>query len=1584
MGFMRQTWTLTRKTLLVFYVRHWFTTTVRAFIAPIIFMFFISYSKNFFVAPSDYGVGSATPVRDFASAFNAATPNRRTIPLVNNGYTGGEIGRLIDQIAEPMRAAGADVQILEDETELLTICRSSLRGVTNCYAGASFHSSPTEGPGGLWNYTIRADGALGERIFVNDEDNDGQIYTLPFQHLVDSTIASINGTTLPSEVNEYPFTTRTSEEREDNIRRLYMNSLINILALAYLIGIINVCYQLTGLMATERELGISQLIEAMTPNARGWYTQAARLISTHLAFDIVHFPGWVVMSLIVSRLTFPNSSVAILIGLHILAGLSLSSWSIFGAAFFRKAQLSGIAVVIGSIVLAIIAQIAVGRSGTGAVAVTGLLFPPMTYTYFIIYLARWERFDLAANLGEAAPENPWRLPGIALWIFFIVQIIVYPVLAALVERTLYGTGSKERKMVFNPADPSKAIKINALSKTFLPGWWQRTVYSRLGGKKAEPVRAVVDLTLTVLQGQIMVLLGANGAGKSTTMDAIAGLTTISSGSIEVDGTGGVGLCPQKNVMWAELTVFEHIELFNALKTTGRKDSKDQIRDLAEACDLGHKLHARSKTLSGGQKRKLQLAMTFTGGSRVCCVDEVSSGLDPLSRRKIWDILLAERGRRTLLLTTHFLDEADVLSDYIAIMSKGVLKAEGGAPQLKHQYGGGYRVHIYNTLNFNPPTEFASVPRQVLYDQTVYTLPDSAQAAKFVGRLEKEGIHNYQVNSPTIEDVFLKLAEEVKSDLPNSQGTALPVQSGSEPKLGDELLLSEAPSEVKSADAGPQLYTGKPTTMLRQTWILFRKRLTILGRNKLPYAAAALVPIIAAGLVTLFVRDFSPLACSPGASASSPRRRSFARDVRRPNIPIGPSSAVSVDGLASALGINPDSFQLVETLAEFNQYIVDNYPTVSPGGFFLGDTPVFAYIGELFTYWGVFTQNLLDNALAGTRIATGYQEFASPFAPSAGDSLQLILYFGLAMSAYPGFFALYPTMERLRGVRALHYSNGIRATPLWLAYVCFDFLIVLVISVVAIGIFVGASSAWYYPGYLFIVFFLYGLTSILLSYVVSLFATSQLAAFAFAAGGQACFFLTYFIAYMCIITYSPTTQIDRNVEIAHFTIALVTPSGNLLRALLLTLNQFSLICDNDEVASYGGDISVFGGPILYLIVQALLLFGFLVWWDSGYKPAFLIRDPYRATDEEESDSIDADVGAELTRVKSSEDGLRVLHLTKTFGANTAVQNVTFGVKRGEVFALLGPNGAGKSTTISLIRGDIRPNKGDVLVENTSIIRHRAAARQNLGVCPQFDAMDQMTVTQHLRFYARARGVEDVEHNVTQVMQAVGLTPFASRMAAKLSGGNKRKLSLGIALMGNPSVLLLDEPSSGMDAAAKRVMWATLNAVSAGRSLVITTHSMEEADALAHRAGILARKMLAMGSSEELRRKWGDKWFVHVVHRTAPRTSQAEMEALRDWVEANIPRAEVEDKMMHGQLRFSVPVAGYEKGTEGGVESIAQLFQLLERHKEELAIEYYSVSQTTLDQVFLAIVRKHNVEEENSHPVVKGKGGVLGKVKKVFGG
>ncbi|KAF2090548.1 putative ABC transporter [Saccharata proteae CBS 121410] len=1576
MAFIRQTWTLTRKNLLIALVRHPWSTILRAILLPILFMFFISYAKNFFVPPSSFGVGSSNPVRSLTNALNAAQGGRDKVIFVDNGHTGGDIENLINLISAPVQAAGKTVQVVSTDNDLLTACRSSLRGVSNCYGAASFHSSPTEGSGGIWNYTLRSDGAFGDRIYVDRNDNDQEVYILPFQHYIDTQIAALSGSSIPDEVDEYPFTSETSAERADNIRHLYMGALINILAVAFFIGIVGITYQLTGHMAQERELGMSQLIEAMTPNKHAWHTQAARLFANHLAFDIIYLPSWIFMAVIMQALVFPSTNVGLIIVFHLLSGLSLSSFSIMGGSLFRKAQLSGISLVLVSIVLAIIAQVTHSRS-SGAVAILSLLFPPMNYTYFIVYVARFERQDRATNLIEGAPNNPWQLPGIAFWIFLIIQIFVFPIIGAFVERSLYGTASKSRKMTLDSAPGggvSESIRLTDFSKHWKPSWWHRNVARRFGQKPKETVLAVNNLSLSALRGQIMVLLGANGSGKSTTLDAISGLNTITSGSIEVDGNGGLGLCPQKNVLWDELTVFEHVKIFNSLKAE-KRDSKAEISHLVRACDLDIKLNAKSKTLSGGQKRKLQLAMMFTGGSRVCCVDEVSSGLDPLSRRKIWDILLSERGARTMLLTTHFLDEADFLSDHIVVLSKGHLKAEGSAVQLKHDLGGGYRIVLDNEVVSTVPTALEKLPRSVLFEQTVFQVANSAEAAHYTAELENEGISQYQVNGPTIEDVFLKLAEEVKDEIPAEPEV---IDRTTEASKGTRTDGSSDASYAPPEKERLEMSTGRGTGFAKQAWVLFRKRITILRRNYLPYAAAVLIPVITGGLVTEFLDGFSALSCNPGAQASRPKSYSFgaASYAVQLLIPVGPSSAVNTQALGAALGQDPSIFHVVDSLPEFNTYVADNYANVTPGGFFLtpNAAPTFAYIGNWNIYYSILTQNLLDSVLANTTIATQYQSFAVPFAPGAGDTLQLILYFGLAMCAFSGFFALYPTMERLRKVRALHYSNGIRAAPLWIAYTMFDFLFALLVAALVTIIFVSVSGVWYYPGYLFVVFFLFGFTSILLSYVVSLFVTSQLAAFAFMAGGQAVFYLLYFVIYMSIITYSQPANIDHDVSVAHFTFGLITPAGQLLRALLLTLNEFSLLCDGDHKATYPGSIDVYGGPILYLIGQALVLFTFLVWWDSGYKPAFLVRSAHRTNDIEETSDLSPDVLAETHRASSSSDTLRVLHLTKHFGANTAVRDITFSVPRGQVFALLGPNGAGKSTTISLIRGDARPsqpNGGDVLINDLSITSHRAAARAHLGVCPQFDAMDQMTVLEHLRFYARARGVLDIEHNVQAVIAAVGLAAFQHRMAAKLSGGNKRKLSLGIALMGNPGVLLLDEPSSGMDAAAKRVMWRTLGGVRDGRALLITTHSMEEADALADRAGIMAGSMLAVGSSEQLRRKWGDGWVVHVVHEDAPGTGDEDMQKVREWVEKHVEGAVVDDRVAHGQMRFLAPVG------DGTGMGIAELFGLLERRGAEVGIGYYSVGRTTLDQVFLKIVEKHDVEEEGMRVARETEGNGKGK-------
>ena len=546
MAFARQIWTLTKKNLLVALVRRPLSTVLSAFLLPIIVVALLTFVRNLIIPPSYFGIATPTPVRSLEDAVNAASAGRDTLAFVDGGFVGGDIERVIERVAEPVRRAGKKVRVLESADELLDGCPTSINGISNCFGAVVFHSSPDEGPGGMWNYTLRADAALGYRIDTRKTDNEVQIYAIPLQHAVDFAIASLSDTVddaaLPSEVREYMFTSKTREQRAIDLRKTYMNAIIDVLGVAFLGGLIFVVYHLVGQAASERELGMSSLIEAMMPNASRWQPQAARLISYHLAFDMIYGPGWIGVGVALCGV-FRRTNNAIVILHVVLSGLAMTSFAVYGAAYFKKAQLSGALVTIAAVVLGIIAQ-TVTDGSTAGVVILALIFPPMNYVFFLVFLARFERLDRPADLLKSAPESPWSLPGLLLWVFLLIQIFVYPLLGALVERSRFAAASRGRKLTPQQHDAAPPVRLRNFTKHYGPSALVRFVAS-LRRAPAETVVAVNDLTLDVPKGQILVLLGANGSGKTTTLDAIAGLSTVTQGSVEVVGRGGLGLCPQK-------------------------------------------------------------------------------------------------------------------------------------------------------------------------------------------------------------------------------------------------------------------------------------------------------------------------------------------------------------------------------------------------------------------------------------------------------------------------------------------------------------------------------------------------------------------------------------------------------------------------------------------------------------------------------------------------------------------------------------------------------------------------------------------------------------------------------------------------------------------------------------------------------------------------------------------------------------------------------------------------------------------------------------------------------------------------------
>lgn len=195
------------------------------------------------------------------------------------------------------------------------------------------------------------------------------------------------------------------------------------------------------------------------------------------------------------------------------------------------------------------------------------------------------------------------------------------------------------------------------------------------------------------------------------------------------------------------------------------------------------------------------------------------------------------------------------------------------------------------------------------------------------------------------------------------------------------------------------------------------------------------------------------------------------------------------------------------------------------------------------------------------------------------------------------------------------------------------------------------------------------------------------------------------------------------------------------------------------------------------------------------------------------------------------------------AKVAVRSLTLAVEPGEVLGLLGHNGAGKTTTMKIMTGETAPSHGQVRIGGHNIQAERRRAFATLGYCPQHDALwKNITVREHLELYAAIRGVprNKIGAVCSTYLRGLHIEEHAGRQTQHCSGGTRRKLSYAMAMVGAPRVVLLDEPSTGMDPKSKRFLWDTILAsFQGGRGAVLTTHSMEEADALCSRVGIMVK-------------------------------------------------------------------------------------------------------------------------------------------------
>ncbi|KAK9987447.1 hypothetical protein SO802_032398 [Lithocarpus litseifolius] len=328
-------------------------------------------------------------------------------------------------------------------------------------------------------------------------------------------------------------------------------------------------------------------------------------------------------------------------------------------------------------------------------------------------------------------------------------------------------------------------------------------------------------------------------------------------------------------------------------------------------------------------------------------------------------------------------------------------------------------------------------------------------------------------------------------------------------------------------------------------------------------------------------------------------------------------------------------------------------------------------------------------------------------------------------------------------------------------------------------------------------------------------------------------------------------------------------------------------------------------------------------------------------------------------------LHKVYATKK-GNCCAVNSLQLTLYENQILALLGHNGAGKSTTISMLVGLLTPTSGDAMVFGKNIITDMDEIRKTLGVCPQNDILfAELTVKEHLEIFAILKGVNEefLERVVMDMIDEVGLADKTNTTVKALSGGMKRKLSLGIALIGDSKVIILDEPTSGMDPYSMRLTWQLIKKLKKGRIILLTTHSMDEADELGDRIAIMANGSLrCCGSSLFLKHQYGVGYTLTLV-KSAPTASVAS-----DIVYRHIPSATCVSEV-GTEISFKLPMASSS--------SFESMFREIERcmrrsvcnsetsgseDKDYLGIESYGISVTTLEEVFLRVAGCDYIEAE----------------------
>ncbi|KFB51722.1 AGAP007504-PA-like protein [Anopheles sinensis] len=1167
--------------------------------------------------------------------------------------------------------------------------------------------------------------------------------------------------------------------------------------------------------------------------------------------------------------------------------------------------------------------------------------------------------------------------------------------------------------------------------------------------------AVCELTVNFYRDEITVLLGHNGAGKTTTMAMLTGMYPPTSGYATIDGhriegatveefRNTLGFCPQHNVLFNELTVAEHIRFFAKLKgVRSEAEIEEEITKYLRALELLEKRDAQSHTLSGGMKRKLSLAVALCGGSRVVFCDEPTSGMDPGARRTVWELLQQEKRTRTIILSTHFMDEADVLGDRIAVMCDGELRAVGTPFFLKKRFGAGYRLICVKEPNCQPEL-LTELLRRFVPNVTVesdigtelsYRLQEQYRPMfqpaleELENNVTRCGISSYGIALSTMEEVFMRLGSDESKQYEDGKwenGTHKTEQHANGTGGGHDTLPPITITESYELQTGPQLLFSQISAMMSKKFLCFIRswKISILQ---------VLLPMLFVLLVIAIVRFFPNNVVLPPLEIKlgSYERTNTILSTNDRNASIVKAYGETIEGAATT-----GSHGLIITDKNFTEFLleksVENIRSVD-NTFMIGSTldvprrNYTAWFNNKAYHTAPLALSVLYNAIERTVCANcsltvtnkplPYSTHVRFLRTQSGSNLgfQLAFNTGFAMAFVGALYILFYVRERASGSKLLQFVSGVDAVTFWGVSFVWDFAVYCV----AMALYLGTLASFEEEGWS---------TPTELGRVALVFVCFGLAVIPFTYLGAHCFDVpsTGFIKMLIFNIFTGTVMFTavfllkvKDFDLRHVAetmewIYMVFP----LFALSHSLNNINLMETTRQICDAYCDATPFCSPqlvckfnelccdvdifsfnqrgisrnLVYMLGVAVLSFTTLLLKEyrvisslnllaSLKSVALKLRprtDPNASSDETETIAIgeDTDVADERTRVEQFyNDGtyrnasgptlLMLRDLSKCYGRATkevrAVDRLTFAVGERECFGLLGVNGAGKTSTFRMLTGDRRITSGDAWVAGNSLRTQLPAVYRRIGYCPQFDALlEDLTGSETLRIFAQLRGIPTGSISSTIERLAVELN-FAKHLHKRVqaySGGNRRKLSTALALLGDPAVVYLDEPTTGMDPGAKRHFWNVMCHVRAEgqTALVLTSHSMEECEALCTRLAIMVNgELRCLGSAQHLKNKFSNGYFLTLklkradTKQLAERNKQAVMRFIQETFTNQTPAGSGEGDVVLKE-EYQNYLTYHITDTD---RRWSEMFGVLERAREQLQLEDYALGQTSLEQVFLTL-------------------------------